>query len=233
MVASEPQPDVATDALGSVGDEEENVSPNRNALKIGIIGISVLLILIIGGGLSFFWFRTQPRSADNVAVTEQQVAVSTAATTPAIGAPITTAPTAGLTNSESSLSSDSPNLSYTVLGRYSAFIADQDISLDFGGSTRQPLSAASGRATYANRVSDGTCTSRLIVDQVANEMSATYSQASILGQKPCEGSFPIRISINDAATDQSGAIQNLHVEWLNPANGRVVMAGDLTHSSGR
>jgi hypothetical protein len=189
--------------------------------------------LVLALGSAFFWFRSPPRSVDSIEMAEQPVTGSRAATTPATVAPISTIPTKGLRNSEPSLVLEPQGASYTVLGSYSAFIADQDVSLNFDGQASKSLSAASGQATYANRVTGGTCTSRLIVDQVANEMSATYSQASILGQKPCEGSFPMRISINDAATDQSGAIQKLHVEWLNPANGRVVMAGELTHSGGR
>jgi zinc-ribbon domain len=113
-----------------------------------------------------------------------------------------------------------------VQGRYTAFIADQDIRFEWEKGAATGLHQTGGTASYANAITGGVCLARLVADQGGGGDMVQFSQVPIVGRTPCERSIPVQLT----ARGPNGLANVLHAEWLDPSSGQVVMSGDLTRS---
>lgn len=120
-----------------------------------------------------------------------------------------------------------------VLGRYTGFYMDQDISITILGDDPQILFEANGIARYSNIVTGQECVSRLepVSDEVVGgvvDTAVLFNQRPVPGETACSQSIPVKIDISEQQKGANFVVNVMSVEWLAPARDQVLMQGDLT-----
>lgn len=108
----------------------------------------------------------------------------------------------------------------TLAGRYTAHIADQQITFDFGAA--QALAQAKGTADYANSVTGKSCASVLTpatkVPEGLPPGATAFDQSPREGFTACSAKIPISIEIEG---------KGIAVKWYKPGTTKVLMTGTL------
>lgn len=123
-----------------------------------------------------------------------------------------------------------------LVGQYTGFYMDQDISITIIGDSPKPLSEVEGVARYSNVVTGQSCVSRLqaVVEEVVGgvvDKAVLFNQRPVPGEPECSQSIPVKIDISDQQRGARSVVNVMSVEWLSPSGGEVLMQGDLTRKA--
>jgi hypothetical protein len=118
-----------------------------------------------------------------------------------------------------------------VAGKYTAFLMDQDIEIEFEGEPAF-LAQSKGTARYLNTVNGGRCVSRLVAIESggiggSTDSKVLFSQQPKEGEPPCGQDIPMQIDIDRQAMEKDGRVKRLVIEWQSAETREVLMSGTL------
>ncbi len=197
---------------------DDDRAPNRFRF-VPVITAAALLLLFVGGGY-VFWSGAFDRSLGPDASSKSRV------------------PTVAEAIDDPEAIRDSLKKTPSLLGRYTAHLADQDIVLAIEqGTPTSGLLSLSATLTYSNAVNGGTCTASLTAtgDREGSTpgFAVSFRQGPVPGQPSCPAELPVTLDITGQPTDANGVVASISAEWRKPDSDDVLMKGILLREAGQ
>ena len=215
------------------GFASADVAPGRRYLVPTLV-VAALLVLFAGGGYAFWsgafdrWFADPPPlvlTPEAACLEVDTAAVIRPEATRVCG-------DARAKRAADAVANNTPGL----LGRYKAYLADQDVTLAIDGNAQTIALSFTGTLTYRNAVTGESCIaslSRIGAEGITPSFAVSFRQAPVPDKPACAAEIPVTLNITGQPTDANGVVASISAEWRKPDSDEVLMKGTLQREAGQ